>query len=1017
MTRRKDGWFELVRLFYPGAYSFKITRDKTWKESWGKGGEEGKALPGGKDILFSVPDAGYYGLRFDPAGKRVAMEKVSPPAPVAMVKHEAHYYLTGDIHLDASASFAREGRTLSRYTWRQSESNPQRVCNCQLEDKSAPSLKVFKTGGYEFFLTVDDGEKGIPFRVYFEVVNRYSLVMDSRFTNLLEYKGDGKHETLLPPALAGERRFKLLMNGNTVVQDAITRELPKGRYTLFTYDSRHDDFNISSGTYARFDFNRKDYAGLEGRSLLSVAVAGNFNNWSTAASVMKKVNQDEYVLYQPLPEGVYQYKFVLDGKEWVFDKKSDETLKQPDGHGGFNSGVHVGDSGSLYGPPVREGIREAACVHDPGSIRYFNRMDDRTAEIRLRVLANDAEKVWLVTGGPAKKLIELEKRISSFGFDYYGTVLETAPEKGSPEYFFLLEEGKKRFYLADGYFSEKEPEGKKYFRPAGEVVFPVPAWAKGILWYQIMLDRFRNGDTMNDPECAIPWDWEWEKKYSCEKWDEKRFKDKQAGFFGEHGVWGRFFGGDIRGLTEKLGYLKELGVSGIYLNPVFESPSYHKYDTADYRHIDDHFGFAGDNRNLKETPDPGTWKWTRTDRLFLDLVKKAHALNIRIILDGVFNHSGDRFWAFEDLKKKKEKSVYRDWFVVTGWDPFRYEGWFGFSGLPVFRETADGLDPSVEDHIFNITRRWMDPDANGDPSDGIDGWRLDVANEVPHGFWKKWRKLVKSINKDAFITGEIWEKAAPWLAGDEFDSVMNYEFAKTAYRFFINTSPGYRLLPAQFDRALKEALDAYPLQVNLALQNLFGSHDTERVLSAIKNPDRDYDAKNRLQDGDDQYDTSRPGEREVLIYKLMLLFQFTFPGSPMIYYGDEAGMWGADDPEDRKPMFWPDINGAHRNSSLIDYVKKLGVIRSSHRALRLGSFATLLADDQKQVYGFIRADGGETLYIILNNSLTGQSVRIRTDAKALKDLLNEREILSDRGGAGLTLGPKSGAILLCGSRE
>ena len=302
------------------------------------------------------------------------------------------------------------------------------------------------------------------------------------------------------------------------------------------------------------------------------------------------------------------------------------------------------------------------------------------------------------------------------------------------------------------------------------------AWAEGIVWYQIFPERFYNGDTTNDPSAAEvpgaenqpawkihPWTSDW---YEMQPWE------KVASDTFYNTVFNRRYGGDLIGVIQRLDYLETLGIDAIYFNPVFEAPSLHKYDGSSFHHIDDNFGPAPerDKRRIaaaNETEDPGTWIWTSADSTFLRLIREAHNRDIRIVIDGVFNHSGVEFFAMQDLMEHGKESRYSHWYEVTSWDnpstpenEFDYEGWWGYKGLPVFAEDKNGLVSGPREYVFAITRRWMDPNNDGDPSDGIDGWRLDVIQEVAPPFWREWHALVKSINPQAITVGEIWEDAS-----------------------------------------------------------------------------------------------------------------------------------------------------------------------------------------------------------------------------------------------------------------
>lgn len=523
----------------------------------------------------------------------------------------------------------------------------------------------------------------------------------------------------------------------------------------------------------------------------------------------------------------------------------------------------------------------------------------------------------------------------------------------------------------------------------------VPAWAKDAVWYQIFPERFRNGDVGNDPTVDAVWlpskrPWQvsrWEGDwYALQEWE----KNTGLGFYDV--VFDRRYGGDLGGIIEKLDYLESLGITALYLNPVFESPSLHKYDASSYHHIDRHFGPDPSSDRLlhrAETDDPSTWVWTAADRQFLELIDEAHRRGIRVIIDGVFNHCGIEFWAFEDVRKHQQASAYAEWFDILSWDDpatprdeFDYKAWWGFKLHPEFREDQGGFAPALRDYFFAITRRWMDPNGDGDPSDGIDGWRLDVANDVSPVFWRQWRKVVKDINPDAYLVGEIWDNAAEWLKGDQFDAVMNYRFSRAVVRFFIDTDTR-RLTVTEFDDELRNIRNSYPAEVSAVLQNLLDSHDTDRLSSMVVNPNRPFDeGANPRQNAD--YLVRKPTAAEEQILRLAVLFQMTSPGAPMVYYGDEAGMWGGDDPDCRKPMVWPDLKfedeqshplpGKNRgpnqvafDSSLYTYYRDLIQIRHQYAALRRGDVQPQIRDDDNGIYAFTRTLGDEMVLVLINN--------------------------------------------------
>ncbi len=454
-----------------------------------------------------------------------------------------------------------------------------------------------------------------------------------------------------------------------------------------------------------------------------------------------------------------------------------------------------------------------------------------------------------------------------------------------------------------------------------------PDWAKGAVWYQILPERFRNGEPANDPRdpstFLVPWSADWSSVSANEleaarargPRTDRTFDPRAAG---DHRtllsvIYERRYGGDLQGVSEKLADLADLGVDAIYLCPVFSAPSLHKYDAADFRHIDDHLAAPGPppaDDSSNETPDPASWAWTAADRYFVDeFLPGVRGAGMRIIIDGVWNHTGVRFWAFRDILRRGAASPFAPWFQVTfGDDPgaprVSWRAWDGPNGrLPRFRQTQEGdLVPPVKSHVYDVTRRWMDPDGDGDPSDGVDGWRLDVAPELGMSFWEDWCGHVKRINPDAFLLGEIWFHGGAYFGGRAFDAQMNYPFARAAVEW-LRAAPG--MGSADLARALDRIFDQPP-QTNLVQANLLSSHDTQRLVSALANPAAPYDSGGDLRRLEPGYTRSRPEER---IYDLAVLgfaLQATYLGAPMIYCGEEWGMLGAKDPDCRKPVPWPD---------------------------------------------------------------------------------------------------------------
>lgn len=558
-----------------------------------------------------------------------------------------------------------------------------------------------------------------------------------------------------------------------------------------------------------------------------------------------------------------------------------------------------------------------------------------------------------------------------------------------------------------------------------------PEWAKGIVWYQIFPERFANGDTTNDPTPdkvfindtgadttgwkVTRWTSNWFELSDWEKKTGKKFRDA---------VLYRRYGGDIAGIIRSLDYLKKLGIGAIYLNPVFDAVSLHKYDGSTFHHIDINFGPdpKGDLEIIKsEIPDdPSTWKFTSADLLFLELIRQVHNRNMHIIIDGVFNHTGVQFWAFQEIIKNGPASKYADWYQIKNFDDpttpaneFDYKGWWNYKGLPEFNRTKEDLHPEVKKYIFNATKRWLDPDGDPNTSDGIDGWRLDVARDVPVNFWKQWNKYVKSINPQAITIGELWELSPDFVNEDgAFDALMNYNFAFAVKELFINERK--RIPVSEFVEKLQEIDKNYPEQNLHLLQNLLNSHDTERLSSMIFNPDRDYDRNGDERNPD--FNPGKPPEWVKARQKLIAALQMTYRGAPMIYYGDEAGMWGADDPHDRKPMVWgnftydyEEIDGNSGFSAgrgiykvafdldLYDFYKTLAHIRSASPALTMGDVKFIHIDDKKKNFGFERRYKDDLYIVFFNLSSESEMVEYSVPSNSITDVFHNENVQLEEG--------------------
>jgi cyclomaltodextrinase len=413
-----------------------------------------------------------------------------------------------------------------------------------------------------------------------------------------------------------------------------------------------------------------------------------------------------------------------------------------------------------------------------------------------------------------------------------------------------------------------------------------PEWVKHAIFYQIFPDRFARS-----PRTQLPLG------ITFKTWGAP---PQEQGFHG----------GDLRGIVDKLNYLKSLGITAIYLNPIFASASNHRYHTYDYMQVDPLLG---------------------GNEAFRELLDAAHAQGMRIVLDGVFNHASRGFWAFHHILENGTNSPYLDWFIIKGWplrpyhngpeNPINYVAWFDLPALPKFNTN----NPGVRAYLLNVARHWIEF--------GIDGWRLDVPGDIDDdSFWQEFRQVVKKANPEAYICGEIWSEAQRWLQGDQFDAVMNYIFTWNALTFFgeetIRQDWKHEHLPlnpidaSTFVRNINHMHSLYDWEVNYAQLNLLDSHDMPRALHLL-------------------------GEDKSAL-RLSVLFQMTMPGSPCIYYGDEIGLSAGGDPDCREAFPWQNESGW--DWELLSFYRQAAALRHRYPVLRTGSFKFIYAEGKVCVF-------------------------------------------------------------------
>ena len=580
---------------------------------------------------------------------------------------------------------------------------------------------------------------------------------------------------------------------------------------------------------------------------------------------------------------------------------------------------------------------------------YAYQYDKDTLHLWLRTAKDDFNEVVLLYGDPFKyEPIDsemnhwvwvnegintvMEKRLSDDEYDYYFASIK--PRHKRVKYAFLLDNT--YLYGAREIYDLSTPDDKKKYNLFNYFNFPflnevdvisIPSWVKETTWYQIFPDRFRRSvNATNTPNHR------WTNK------DEKVTNHMKMG-------------GDILGVIEALDYLVDLGITGIYFTPLFESPSNHKYDTTDYFKIDPSFG---------------------TNEDFRLLVKEAHKRGIKVVLDAVFNHCGYHHPFFQDVVKHGAKSKYYNSFFIKQEPVVNFK--LDNSNSPVYQRGLipnfhtfaftptmpkwNTEDPLARQHLLSVAEYWI-------KEYDIDGWRLDVSNEVSHDFWRAFKKTVKNAKKEAFIFGENWDYSYPWLSGDQIDTVMNYEFVYPVWQYFGHDPHIPTIKANQFRKLMNKLLVSYPEQITESMFNLVECHDTARVLSRSKEDTR--------------------------LGFLFYLYMFAYPGSPNIYYGGEVGLSGGGDPDCRRPMIW-DIDQQDLNFK--NKIKWLIHLRKHEKAFGSSNFKFIHSDDQNNTIGIQTKKDNDiiTIYfnpndfeVFINKSVKGLNLESQKDIN-LKDI-------------------------------
>lgn len=609
-----------------------------------------------------------------------------------------------------------------------------------------------------------------------------------------------------------------------------------------------------------------------------------------------------------------------------------------------------------------------------GTADYVQMLNEKV-RLRFRTGKNNVGDVFLRSGDAR---LPMRKEASSGLFDYY-QIEVPCPEESMPYYFEIVSGKMVLYYNKKGVQSEHQEYYDFKIIPG----FHTPDWAKGAVFYQIFVDRFYNGDPSNDVE---------EREYIYIQKYTRKIQDWNS--LPEAYDVSRFYGGDLQGVMDKLDYLQGLGVDVIYLNPIFVSPSNHKYDIQDYDYVDPHYGkIIYDSGNCLDEGDSSNEQATKfiarvTDKanleasnaLFSRLVQEIHRRGMRIILDGVFNHCGS-FNKWMDRERIYDKNPeYDKGAYVSGDSPYRnffsfhsenwpnngdYDGWWGHETLP--KLNYEGSEELYK-YILGVARKWLSPPYN------IDGWRLDVAAdlglspEFNHRFWKDFRKAVKEINPDALILAEHYGDPSPWLQGDEWDTVMNYDAFMEPVTWMLTGvekhSDDYRSdlygNVEAFQNAMDHHMSAFHSESLYVAMNELSNHDHSRFLTRTNH----RVGRIGTAGAEAASDNINYG-----IFREAVLLQMTWPGAPTIYYGDEAGVCGWTDPDNRRTYPW----GAE-NKELIAFHRDLIRIHKEHQVLKTGSYRFLAGGYQWLAFG--RFNREEQMITILNNDDQNKEVRI-----------------------------------------
>ncbi|MGE5206030.1 MAG: alpha-amylase family glycosyl hydrolase [Chlamydiota bacterium] len=796
-----------------------------------------------------------------------------------------------------------------------------------------------------------------------------------------------------------------------------------------TADGANIGLSLSSATPVKFYYDHKTHWITSSANSVIATVAGSFQSEIGCSGDWQPDCLRSW-LEDPSGSGIYSFTTTIPGGNYEAKVAINESWNENYGQGGVQNGPNIpftvpggqADVTFTYNPSTHSLTISAGASHDnnvewdglrhdsrdllyrspggavaagtPVKIRFRTFHNDVTSVLMRVYDVNTASQTFTEMNLVASDVSCYQAGLGNHSCDFWEATLSSS----TPDnlwYRFIVSDGTSTAYYADNTSALDGGLGaptstivdNSYALMFYDPAFAAPAWPRDAVIYQIFPDRFRNGRHSNDPHTgdpryddpvlALPWG-TLPEGY-CRNYAEAdslcpwRFDNNPPSGSTRETPRGRdYFGGDVKGIDQELDYLQSLGVTTLYLNPIFDSASNHGYDTQNYLQLDPYFGTQQDWDNLaKHTTQRG----------------------MRIILDGVFNHMSsdspffDRYRRFTTVGAcESASSQYRSWFFFRppagtepapcapsesgGPDTF-YTGWFGFDSLPVLNKSNSAVQKYFVTGTNSVTRRWLQA--------GASGWRLDVMGDpsFPDGYWESFRSVVKQTKPSALIVGELWQKDSTllrFLRGDRADSTMDYRLRDAVVGFLAPQSfdskgfpdSGRQLLPSEFAARLSSIREDYPDSVYYSLMNLLDSHDTERLLWTLTpgtedQADKELNAANLTE-----------GKRRL---QLASLIQFSLPGAPTIYYGDEVGMTGDDDPDDRRTYPWPDLGGTP-DTTLFTHYQSLISLRKQNPVLTDGDFRSLLADDANQAVAIGRKTGSQGAVLAINRSPQPQTLFI-----------------------------------------